>query len=891
MSYNYVSKDINNINNKPPSYYKNNSRVFKTVDEKLTVLYDIISNDNILSPFGSTTDIGNVYLETYVPLNGKLFQIAYDSGVSTTSIPGTSKIRYENTLNDTWFPWMNTSSSGQTEFTGFYTSAIGPPGPQGPQGPQGPIGQQGPQGPQGLTGPTGPRGNDGLQGLTGPTGPTGPKGNDGLRGQTGPRGNDGLQGQTGPRGNDGLQGQTGPKGNDGLQGPRGFTGDVGPQGPKGNDGLQGPKGDTGPAGKDLVLNNDITVASIQLGNTSYSINKYGLITTSGIKIISSTDEMGFISIDDVSLKAYDFDNLKKLDESLGTMMGDYNSKIDEVSGKLNQVISKQENKLCIGTTCVNESQLYKLKNIASNSNIVSSGIIKLDWQNRIPLVNLNSFAVFNNELTKRKFQGIITIGCSDTNASVSAFVWFDETITPGNPNKTTVGMTILQNIQGVNGQSETENLELSLYSNISNDPVSYFVVGSNGQIYARSKTTYPSCNWILEKIFDERDNLPEVFHYNLGTEYNYTILEAQDICLTEFDSDVATIEQLNNSQVVGADWCSTGWVKYDKNNPETLKARYPISTSTQLGCGNGRTGVIPYIEAKDLNDTTRAGVNCYGVKPPKGTPGVRPFNNKQQWSVHSEFDPTLCPDGYYCYPNKTPTICPAGSYCPKPSATINYTFFPEKLSPIICPVGSYCPQGTTNHIKCPTGYCKMEGMGSRCPAGQFASKSSDTCSTCPAGSFSSTGATFCSTCPAGKYSSSAGSASCLTCPAGQYSPAGSASCLNCPAGTTSTSSSGDCPYYVNDSSKYLPTRSRYHGKSWDTIDVEDCKTYYGPQAFVVKDGKQSSSQTALGPEYKYACNVGSQYYTKEPVLGFANTTNQTTNNFPGAYFSLKPPSF
>ena len=843
MSYNYVSKDINNTNNKPPSYYKNNSRVFKTVDEKLTVLYDIISNNDILSPFGSATDIGNVYLETYVPLNGKLFQIVYDSGVSTTSIPGTSKIRYENTLNDTWFPWMNTFSV-PVGFTGFYTSAIGPPGPQGPQGPQGPpgiitntsgtilsgttgpTGPTGPQGSQGPQGPTGPRGNDGLQGLQGPTGP---KGNDGLQGPTGPKGNDGLQGPTGPRGNDGLQGQTGPRGNDGLQGPTG---------PIGNDGLQGPKGDTGPAGKDFVLNNDIIIASIQLGNTNYSINKDGLITTSGVKIISSTGgAAGFISIDDISVYKNDLQNLKNMKDSLDIIQGDYDVKFGQISNRIQKISTLVENKLCIGSTCIDELELIKLKRTLLNSNIALSGFVNLNWEKRIPVVNLISQLLINAELTKKNFQGIFTIGSNTTNATTSVYVWLNEDIKTGTR---FAGMTVLQNLKGMSVDGTEEKIEVSLLQNAETiEKSDGYITRSDGWIYARSSTTYPLCNWTLERIFDDRSDLPEVYHYNEGG-YNFTILEAQEICSTKFGGEIASIDQLKASQMMGADWCSSGWVKYDKNDPQTLIARYPISTSTQPGCGNGGTGVMSYLSANDLNDTTeRAGVNCYGVKPPKGTPGVLPFNNKQQWSVHNnKFDATLCPPGNYCSPGKTPTICPAGSYCPIPSATINYTLLPEKLLPIKCPVGSYCPQGTTKPIICPAGsICPSEGMispticqvGSYCPTTGMTKMTicptGSYCPTtgmkepikCPTGSFCPTTEMFTPTiCPAGSYCPRNGMTTPTLCPAGSYCPStGMTTPTLCPAGTycpnTGMSSTFGCDIkycpYEGMSARIQPTNS------------------------------------------------------------------------------------
>jgi hypothetical protein len=69
-----------------------------------------------------------------------------------------------------------TYANGSTYTTPTLSGIQGPTGATGPQGPAGAQGIQGPQGPQGLTGPQGPTGNDGAPGPQGAIGATGPQG-------------------------------------------------------------------------------------------------------------------------------------------------------------------------------------------------------------------------------------------------------------------------------------------------------------------------------------------------------------------------------------------------------------------------------------------------------------------------------------------------------------------------------------------------------------------------------------------------------------------------------------------------------------------------------------------------------------------------------------------
>jgi len=122
---------------------------------------------------------------------------------------------------------------------------------------------------------------------------------------------------------------------------------------------------------------------------------------------------------------------------------------------------------------------------------------------------------------------------------------------------------------------------------------------------------------------------PEVYWFDPNDSYSVTRAEAAAVC-ARFNARVATTEELADAQRQGADWCATGWVVGSDG------AQYPITTSTQGGCGNGRTGVMTWTPGYKT-----AGINCYGRKPPKGTPGVRAFN-ASQWN-----NPNVLPPGYH----------------------------------------------------------------------------------------------------------------------------------------------------------------------------------------------------------------------------------------------------
>jgi hypothetical protein len=127
-------------------------------------------------------------------------------------------------------------------------------------------------------------------------------------------------------------------------------------------------------------------------------------------------------------------------------------------------------------------------------------------------------------------------------------------------------------------------------------------------------------------------NAYEVYLYRVGESYPFTTrkTEAADVCKS-FGGTVATVAQLTQAQRDGADWCASGWVA-DSND-----AMYPITTSLQQGCGNGSVGIKTYTPPDG-----KAGVNCYGPKPPQGTPNIARFNASSWFGYVSKIKERGC---------------------------------------------------------------------------------------------------------------------------------------------------------------------------------------------------------------------------------------------------------
>ena len=117
---------------------------------------------------------------------------------------------------------------------------------------------------------------------------------------------------------------------------------------------------------------------------------------------------------------------------------------------------------------------------------------------------------------------------------------------------------------------------------------------------------------------------PEVF-YVTTSGYNTPKEGANSVCQA-FGARVASTEELTQAQLMGADWCATGWVSDSKD------AKYTISTTVMPGCGG--EGIQSYTPGL-------AGVNCFGKKPAKGvlSTGVAPFNQSDWSNPHSQSNP------------------------------------------------------------------------------------------------------------------------------------------------------------------------------------------------------------------------------------------------------------
>jgi hypothetical protein len=108
---------------------------------------------------------------------------------------------------------------------------------------------------------------------------------------------------------------------------------------------------------------------------------------------------------------------------------------------------------------------------------------------------------------------------------------------------------------------------------------------------------------------------PEVFQVSPGGApggYSIAQADAAKTCAM-YGAQVASTAQVQQAQQQGADWCSTGWVS------DNASAMYPTTTSTGPGCGG--PGVQLYVPPANL-----AAVNCFGPRPPMGTPDILPFN-------------------------------------------------------------------------------------------------------------------------------------------------------------------------------------------------------------------------------------------------------------------------
>ena len=122
------------------------------------------------------------------------------------------------------------------------------------------------------------------------------------------------------------------------------------------------------------------------------------------------------------------------------------------------------------------------------------------------------------------------------------------------------------------------------------------------------------------------DCMPEVFQVSPGAAIQgYTVAQgdAASTC-AGVGAVQATEMQIHEARMMGAEWCSAGWVSDDTQN-----AIYPMQRFVPGGCGTG-AGVQKY-QAVYLPGGLAA-VNCFGTRPSQGTPNIVPFNqNLNAW--------------------------------------------------------------------------------------------------------------------------------------------------------------------------------------------------------------------------------------------------------------------
>jgi len=160
-------------------------------------------------------------------------------------------------------------------------------------------------------------------------------------------------------------------------------------------------------------------------------------------------------------------------------------------------------------------------------------------------------------------------------------------------------------------------------SNACDMEVDMFINSNNTVV--RTTQTFNMIPYTGREGFQSGSGGTEEVFYVAGQGNAYTIARSNaNVICAAYGGRLATLAELSNAQMNGADWCATGWIADNSN------AYYPITTSLNSGCGNGSAGIKNY-------NSALAGVNCYAVKPEQGTdPLVYPFNSKQ-WNSYKVY--------------------------------------------------------------------------------------------------------------------------------------------------------------------------------------------------------------------------------------------------------------
>ena len=114
---------------------------------------------------------------------------------------------------------------------------------------------------------------------------------------------------------------------------------------------------------------------------------------------------------------------------------------------------------------------------------------------------------------------------------------------------------------------------------------------------------------VVDQQQDISMNQEEVYHVP-GNRFTYH--DAKAVCKA-FDGDIATYNQLNESNKKGASWCSYGWTNeqlglYPTSQTDWTKLQSKEGHKYDCGLPGINGGYVP-------NPHTKLGANCYGVKP------------------------------------------------------------------------------------------------------------------------------------------------------------------------------------------------------------------------------------------------------------------------------------
>uniref|UniRef100_A0A6C0H650 Link domain-containing protein n=1 Tax=viral metagenome TaxID=1070528 RepID=A0A6C0H650_9ZZZZ len=145
-----------------------------------------------------------------------------------------------------------------------------------------------------------------------------------------------------------------------------------------------------------------------------------------------------------------------------------------------------------------------------------------------------------------------------------------------------------------------------------------FIKSKNPEIVQNFPTVFAKINDIFSNkpeinVSIENKNVvyPKKQVFNIP-EQNFNYQDAQTICKA-FDSQLATVEQVNDAYKDGADWCNMGW-------SDNQLGLYPTQQSTydklQTIPGHEHDCGIPGVNGGYIsNSETKLGVNCFGIKP------------------------------------------------------------------------------------------------------------------------------------------------------------------------------------------------------------------------------------------------------------------------------------